>query len=455
MINKSKKEKEFVSKCENLSYDGKGCVKFNNHVGFIANVLPGEEGSFVMTYYNSNQFYGYVKELTKTSKDRVKPRCPVYNTCGGCALQHMNYLAQLEFKRNRVEDCLKRIGGFKNIKVEETVGMDEPYFYRNKIQMPVRLSKKGKIVSGFYQEKTHDIIPIDKCYIENNDADRILTSIKEVMKKVKVMPYDEDRRTGVIRHVLIRKSYHFDETMVVLVCNTDTFPGQKNFVKELIKLEPKITTIVQNVNTRATNVILGEKERVLYGKGFIKDTLCGVTFKISAKSFYQVNPVQTEKLYSTAIELANLTGKERVLDAYCGIGTIGLIASKKAKEVVGVEIVKEAVKDAIKNALNNNITNASFFEGDAGEFIVNEKKNGVVYDVVIMDPPRKGSDEAFLSTIIKTKPQRVVYVSCDPSTLARDLKYLSSHYNIEKVIPFDMFPQTYHVETVCSLVLKK
>ena len=455
MKNKGNKEIVFNSKCENLSHDGKGCIKYNNHVGFFDNVLPGEEGVFVMTYYNSNQFYGYTKELTKTSKDRVKPRCPVYDTCGGCALQHMSYEAQLAFKKNRVEECLKRIGGFKNIKVNDTVGMDEPYFYRNKIQMPIRLSKKGKIISGFYQEKTHDIAPIDKCYIENSDADRILASIKEVMRSVKVMPYDEDRRTGVIRHVLIRTSYHFDEIMVVLVCNKDTFPGQKNFVKELIKKEPKITTIVQNVNTRSTNVILGEKERVLYGKGFIKDTLCGVTFKISAKSFYQVNPIQTEKLYSKAIELAKLTGKERVLDAYCGIGTIGLIASKSAKEVVGVEIVKEAVRDAVNNAKNNNITNAHFYEGDAGKFIVNEKENGINYDVVIMDPPRKGSDEAFLSTLIKTKPERVVYVSCDPSTLARDLKFLAPYYDIVSVTPFDMFPQTYHVESVVCLTRKK
>ena len=454
MGNKSNKQIEFTSKCENMSFDGKGCIKYNGHVGFFPNVLPSEEGKFVMTYYNSNQFYGYTKELTKVSKDRVEPRCPVYSTCGGCALQHMNYEAQLKFKQERVKDCLVRIGGFKDIKVNETVGMDEPYFYRNKIQMPVRMNKKGKIVSGFYQEKTHDIAPIDKCYIENSDADRILNSIKEVMKKVRVLPYDEDKRTGVIRHVLIRSSYHFDEIMVVLVCNCDTFPGQKNFVKELIKMEPSISTIVQNVNTRATNVILGDKERVLYGKGFIKDTLCGVTFKISAKSFYQVNPQQTEKLYSKAIELAHLSGSERVLDAYCGIGTIGLIASSKAKEVVGVEIVKEAVKDAINNAKNNNITNARFFEGDAGEFIVNQKANGINYDVVIMDPPRKGSDEAFLSTLIKTKPSRVVYVSCDPSTLARDLKFLRDTYEIISVTPFDMFPQTFHVETVVELKLK-
>lgn len=453
MSNKSFKEIEFEAKCENMSYDGKGCIKYNNHVGFYPNLLPGEEGIFVMNYYNSNQFYGYTKKLTKVSPNRVKPICPHYYSCGGCSIQHMNYKAQKEFKKNRVIESLTRIGGFKDIKVEDTLGMDNPYNYRNKIQMPIR-EKRGKIVSGFYQERTHDIVDVDYCYIENDDADRILKTIKTLMKEFKILPYDEDKRTGIIRNVLIRTSYHYDDIMVVLVCNKDSFNSQKNFIKELVKRENKITTIVQNINTRGTNVILGEKERVLYGPGFIRDSLCGVNFKISAKSFYQINPVQTEKLYSLAIDCAEITNNDLVLDAYCGIGTIGLIASKKAKSVVGVEIVKEAVIDAKNNAKNNGINNAKFFEGDAGEFITKQKEEGISYDVVIMDPPRKGSDEAFLSTLINIKPNKVVYVSCDPSTLARDLKYLSSTYEIKKVIPVDMFPQTYHVETVVLLRTK-
>jgi 23S rRNA (uracil1939-C5)-methyltransferase len=268
------------------------------------------------------------------------------------------------------------------------------------------------------------------------------------------LPYNEDTRKGIIRHVLIRTSYHYDQIMVVLVTNVDEFKGKNNFVKELIKREPKITTVVQNINTRDTNVILGEKERILYGKGFIIDSILGISFKISAKSFYQVNPIQVEKLYSLAIKYAGLSGKERVLDAYCGIGTIGLIASKNAKEVTGVEIVPEAIKDAKNNAKANNITNAEFFEGDAGEFIINQFNKGIRYDVVIMDPPRKGSDEKFLGTLVNAEVKKIVYVSCDPATLARDLKYLSNYYNVLEATPVDMFPNTFHVETVCLLTKK-
>lgn len=453
MANKGFKKEEFTATCSNLSFDGKGCIKYKDHVGFFNNVLPSEEGIFVMTYYNSNQFYGYTKKIIKSSVDRVKPICSNYDTCGGCALQHLNYQSQLKFKQSVVKDCLYKIGGFNDLKINNTIGMETPYYYRNKIQMPVKLVKR-EIVSGFYKEKTHDVSPVDKCYIENEIADKILKSIKIVMKKIHVLPYDEDKRTGVIRHLLIRTSYHFNEVMVGLVCNQDTFPGQKNFVKELIKLEPEIATIVQNINTRDTNVILGKKERVLYGKGFIIDTLCGVKFKISMKSFYQVNPLQTEKLYNHVMQVTNVTKDDLLLDAYCGIGTISLIASLKAKQVDGVEIVKEAVLDAINNAKKNNITNVKFYQDDAGEFILKQLANGIKYDIVVMDPPRKGSDEKFLATLLKSQPRKIVYVSCNPSTLARDLKFLAKNYDIVSVTPFDMFPQTYHVETVCLMSRK-
>ena len=332
--------------------------------------------------------------------------------------------------------------------------MDEPYFYRNKIQMPLRLDKKRNIVSGFYQERTHNIIPINKCYIENEDADRILETIKKLMKSFKIQPYDEDKRTGVIRHILIRSSLHFDEIMVVLVTNCDSFPSRNNFVKELVKQEKKVVTVVQNINLRDTNVILGQKERILYGKGYIKDSICDVVFNISAMSFYQVNPIQVEKLYSLAIKKASLNKDELLLDAYCGIGTIGLIASKYVKEVHGIEIVKEAIEDAKNNARNNNIKNAKYYHGDAGEFILSQKEKGINYDVVIMDPARKGADNKFLSTLLNTKPKKIVYVSCDPATLARDLKILSTEYTVEDVTPVDMFPQTFHVETVVLLSRK-
>ena len=399
-------------------------------------------------------FFGKVVSFIESSKNRVKPRCSYSKECGGCSIMHMDYTSQLEYKREKVQQCLSKIGGI-NIKVDPVIGMENPYCYRNKIQMPIKMSKQGKIVSGFYKEKTHDIVPIETCEIENKKADDILSSIKQLMKKFRILPYDEDRRNGVIRHILIRTSYHYDEIMVVLVTTIDSFPGRGDFIKVLKNKNPEITTIVQNINPRDTNVILGERQRVLSGKGYIRDILCGVEFKISPKSFYQVNPIQTEKLYLKAIECADIKKTDLVLDAYCGIGTIGLIASKYAKEVVGVEIVKEAVIDAINNAKNNNITNAYFFAGDAGDFIVEQYKQGIKFDVVIMDPPRKGSDERFLSIIKKTKPSKVVYVSCDPATLARDLKFLSDTYDIKSVTPVDMFPHTNHIENVVQIFLKK
>lgn len=444
---------QFEVECFDINNDGKGVVRNDGVTGFVDDLLIGEVALVETTYRKKDVFYARVVNLIKESKDRVKPICPVFKDCGGCKLMHMGYEAQLIYKKNKVKECLKRIGGL-DVPVNDTVGMENPYFYRNKIQMPIKM-KKGKIVSGFYKEKTHDIVPIDKCYIENKDADHILMTIKSLMKKYRIEPYNEDKRKGTIRHVLIRNSKLTGENMAVLITNVDSFPGRNDFVKELRRLEPSISTIIQNINTRDTNVILGEKERILSGKGFIFDTLCGIKFKISPKSFFQVNPFQTEKLYNLAIESLNLTDKDLILDAYCGIGTIGLIASKKVKQVIGVEIVPDAVRDAKNNARDNDIKNALFFCGDAGEFIVDQYKQGIIFDAVIMDPPRKGSDEKFLGILKKTKPRKIAYVSCDPATLARDLKYLADDYKITSVTPVDMFPHTSHVETVVALTLKK
>lgn len=302
-----------------------------------------------------------------------------------------------------------------------------------------------------FKQNSHDIVPIKQCYIEDIRSIKILSSIKDLMIKHKIEPYDEDKRSGIIRHILIRTSYHYPQVMVVIVSSKLNFPGQNNFIKDLIKQCPEITTIVENINERKTNVILGNKEKVLYGKGYINDDILGIKFNISASSFFQVNPIQTEKLYSLAIDGLNLKGDEVVLDAYAGVGTLGLIASKKAKEVISVEIVKSAHIDGIKNAKNNNINNVTFVLGDAGEYIA---KSDVSFDAVIMDPPRKGSDERFLQTLINNKVKKISYVSCNPETLARDLKYLSSYYDIVKITPVDMFPMTSHVETVCVLSLK-
>lgn len=375
--------------------------------------------------------------------------CPYAEKCGGCNMLDGDYVQHLNMKQKLVEGYLKEI-----CEVMPIVGMKEPYYYRNKVHAVYANTKQG-VISGVYQEGTHRVVPIDSCKIEDAKADKIIVDIRNLMKSFRMKAYDEDRGFGFLRHVLIRRGFHSGEIMVVLVTGTPIFPSKNNFVKELRRLHPEITTILQNINDRKTSMILGERELVLYGKGYIEDTLCEKTFRISAKSFYQVNPIQTELLYKKAIELAALTGKERVIDAYCGIGTIGLIASDAAKEVLGIEVNPDAVRDAIRNAKANRVKNIQFYRADAGTYMVQMAEQDMRADVVLMDPPRAGSDEAFLSSVVKLAPERIVYISCNPETLARDLKYLKQKgYEVGKAWPYDMFPWTGHVETVCLLSRK-
>lgn len=435
--------------CVDYTYDGKGIVKGEGITAFVNNIIIGEKAKVEIVYQSKNQTIGKVKEFIKTSENRVVPKCKICKECGGCVLQHMSYQAQLNFKKNHVKDCLGKIGHI-NVEVNDTLGMKNPYEYRNKTQVPFA-EKKGKIKYGFYKEDTHDIIQFSNCLIQTDLADEILKSVKELMEKFKIAPYNEDKRKGVIRHVLVRVGVHTNQAMIVLVTNEVDFHNRKLMVKELLKRFPNVKTIVQNINTRDTNVILGEKEYVLFGKGYIEDTILGVKFKISSKSFYQVNPTQTEVLYSKAIELAKLSKNDVVLDAYCGIGTIGLIAAKHVKHVIGVEIVKQAIIDAKNNAKLNNIDNASFVCEDASKFIVDLAKVNEKMDVVFLDPPRKGLDTPLINSLLKLEPRKIVYVSCNPSTLARDLAIFKDKYEIKEVQPVDMFPHTYHVETVVCL----
>lgn len=375
--------------------------------------------------------------------------CPYAEKCGGCNMLDGDYVQHLNMKQKLVEGYLKEI-----CEVMPIVGMEEPYYYRNKVHAVYANTKQG-VISGVYQEGTHRVVPIDSCKIEDAKADKIIVDIRNLMKSFRMKAYDEDRGFGFLRHVLIRRGFHSGEIMVVLVTGTPIFPSKNNFVKELRRLHPEITTILQNINDRKTSMILGERELVLYGKGYIEDTLCEKTFRISAKSFYQVNPIQTELLYKKAIELAALTGKERVIDAYCGIGTIGLIASDAAKEVLGIEVNPDAVRDAIRNAKANRVKNIQFYRADAGTYMVQMAEQDMRADVVLMDPPRAGSDEAFLSSVVKLAPERIVYISCNPETLARDLKYLKQKgYEVGKAWPYDMFPWTGHVECVTLLQRK-
>ena len=330
--------------------------------------------------------------------------------------------------------------------------MSNPYHYRHKVHAVFGEDRRHNIISGTYEEKTHKIVQVDNCLLENPDADRIILTIRKLLKSFKIKPYNEDTGFGLFRHVLIRCGRNTGEILVILVLASPILPSKNNFVKALLKEHPEITTVVLNVNNRGTSMVLGEKDYVLYGKGYIEDTLCGKTFRISPQSFYQVNPEQTEVLYNKAMEYAGLTGKEVVFDAYCGTGTIGMIASEHAKQVIGVELNKAAVADARLNAKRNAVKNITFYEKDAGQFMVQMAEERTTVDVVFMDPPRSGSDEAFLSSLVRLAPKRVVYVSCNPETLARDLEYLKKHgYSMKKGVAVDMFPWTGHVETVCLL----
>lgn len=389
------------------------------------------------------------KEQNKQNKKNTT-YCPAAAKCGGCQYLDKEYKEQLKIKEEHVR---KLCGSF--VKFQPIIGMDNPKHYRNKVHAAFGEDRKHGIISGQYEEKTHRIVPIDSCLLENEKADEIIVTIRKLMKSFKIRPFNEDTGYGLLRHVLIRTGHTSGQIMVVLVIASPIMPSKNNFVKALLKEHPEITTVVVNVNNRTDSMVLGNKEQVLYGKGYIEDTLCGKTFRISPKSFYQVNPVQTEKLYQKAIEFAALTGKETVLDAYCGTGTIGMIASEKADKIIGVELNPDAVRDARNNARNNNIKNIEFYQKDAGQFMVHLAEENVPIDVVLMDPPRAGSDEAFLSSLVKLKPQKVVYVSCNPETLARDLKYLTKKgYKVEKGVCVDMFPWTGHVESVCLLIAR-
>lgn len=377
-------------------------------------------------------------------------KCSVSKKCGSCQYQGVPYKEQLAAKQKRMK---KLLGKFANVK--PIIGMDDPFYYRNKVHAVFDRDKKGNIICGTYEAKTHKVVPIEECMIEDKISQEIIRTIRDMLKSFRIKTYDEDTGYGLLRHVLVRRGFFTDEIMVVIVIGSPIFPSKNNFVKALRKKYPQITTVVLNVNDKQTSMVLGERDIVIYGKGYIRDTLCGCTFRISPQSFYQVNPVQTEILYKTAIEYAGLGRKETVIDAYCGIGTIGLVAAKRAKNVIGVELNPDAVRDARINAKENKITNARFYQGDAGEFMENMAENGEHADVVFMDPPRTGSDKKFMSSVIKLNPSRIVYISCGPETLARDLEYLTKHgYDVRKIQPVDMFSFTDHCENICLLTKK-
>ena len=373
-------------------------------------------------------------------------KCPLYKKCGGCQIQNLSYERQLSFKQVKV---IKLLGRYHH--VAEIIGMENPYHYRNKVQAAFG-ERKGEIISGVYQSSTHNIVPVDSCLIEDEKADEIIVTVRKLAKSFKLRAFNDVTMKGFLRHVLIKRGFSSGEIMVVLVTAVMDFPKETQFINALLSRHPEITTVVQNVNARRTSLVLGEESRVLFGSGYIEEELCGLRFRISPKAFYQINPIQTEVLYNKAIEFAELSGKERLLDAYCGTGTIGLIASKQAKEVIGVELNGDAVKDAVVNAELNGVSNIKFYKADAGKFMVEAAEAGEQFDAVIMDPPRAGASLDFLRSLVTLAPEKIVYISCNPETQARDLSYLTRKgYKVRRIQPVDMFPHTEHVETVALL----
>ncbi|WP_271004934.1 23S rRNA (uracil(1939)-C(5))-methyltransferase RlmD [Listeria seeligeri] len=447
-----KKNQSVEITIEDLTHDGNGVGKIDGYPLFIPNTLPGEKVTAKIIKLNKNYGFARMENLEVVSAERVEPQCAVYSKCGGCSLQHLSYVGQLAFKRNQVEETMKRIGKL-NVEVKETLGMENPWRYRNKSQVPVGFVN-GKLTAGFYQKRSHEIIDMSTCLIQSEQGDFAVQKTREVLAKYGTEPYDEKTGKGDIRHIMTRFAHTTGQLMLVLVTTKDRLPFKEEIIRDLTE-QLALTSIVQNINPQKTNVIFGDRTKTLWGKDIIEDTIHGIRFAISARSFYQVNPLQTEVLYQQAIEAAELTGEETVIDAYCGIGSISLCLAKKAKHVYGVEIVDQAIQDARTNAELNNLSNTTFETGKAEEVIPTWYKAGIVADVLVVDPPRKGCDEKLLQTILAMKPKKVVYVSCNPGTLARDMKILSDGgYEANQVQPVDMFPMTTHIEAVTVLNLK-
>ncbi|MXQ73049.1 23S rRNA (uracil(1939)-C(5))-methyltransferase RlmD [Clostridiaceae bacterium DONG20-135] len=437
---------EFViGTCENYTHDGQGVVKIDGYPIFVKGIIRGEKAKIQIMKDKKTYAYGRVAELLEVSAHRIKPKCLVYGKCGGCQLQHMDREAQQDFKREKVQDVVTRIAKLP-IRVNPVLDMEVPFAYRNKGQIPVDV-KHGSVKTGFYRIHSNDIVDIEQCLIQSEVINEILQVIK---KDLKVYKNGKD-----LRHLLIKHAFSTGEAMVVFISRNRDIPHLDEMIAHIQTVYPKLKTVIVNLNQRTDNVILGNCEYIVYGDGYIVDELQGLKFYISSKSFYQINPVQTVKLYQQVLAYADLTGQEKVLDLYCGVGTISLFLAGQAKLVTGIEIVPEAIADALRNVALNNIDNVNFVCSDAASYAKELVKKQQQPDVIVVDPPRKGCDEITLKAMIKMEPQKIVYVSCDPATLARDLKVLCENgYEVQAIQPVDMFPQTYHVETVVSLVRK-
>lgn len=446
------KNKHYKIEITGVSSDGNGIGTIDGFTVFVPMSVTGDVVEIVIVKVLSRYAIGRALELITPSPLRVEPKCPVYKRCGGCHMQHIGYSAQLEIKKDFIVSAMERIGGFRGIECQDVIGMENPERYRNKCVFPIGLDRNGKVQSGFYAKRSHEIVPVDDCMAGSKINREIVCAVKEYIADIGVSVYDENLHKGLIRRVFIRDGKISGEIMVVLSVNGKTIPKRDVLISKLRAISDKIVSIYININEGRGNTILGAENKLIYGKSVIVDTLCGIEFEVSPHSFYQINPVMTEKLYGKALEFAEITKKDTVLDVYCGIGTISLAAAKRAKAVTGIEIVEQAIEDAKKNAAANGIDNATFFADSAENAVPRLIEDGMRPDVVILDPPRKGSDEATLRAIASAKPERIVYVSCNVSTLARDAKFMSEvGYMPDKLIGVDMFPHTSHVETVVLL----
>lgn len=450
------KNKEYIFDIISQGYEGEGIAKIDNKYPiFIEGALKGEKVKVRIVKVNKNFAYGKLMEVLEASEERVNPPCAIYKRCGGCKLQHASYKAQLDFKWDRVKDCVSKIGKLDPSIVKYPLGMEEPWRYRNKVQLPIGLINE-EVKIGFFAPRSHDIIDMESCLIQDEIGDKVVKLTREWIEKFNIRPYNVDGEydeKGIVRHIMIRRGFTTNEVMVVLVTNGEKLPHKEEFVDLMVKNIPGIKSVIQNINSKKTNVILGLESKTLWGEDTISDYIGDFRFNISPLSFFQVNPTQTEVLYGKALEYANLTGNEEVFDAYCGTGTITLFLSQKAKKVYGVEIIPQAIDNAWINAKENKVENVEFFVGESEVVIPDLINNGVKADVVVVDPPRKGCDKKLLDAITNIDAKKIVYVSCDPSTLGRDLKVLEDNgYKTLEVQPVDMFPNTSHIE--CCVLLK-
>lgn len=436
--------------CSSMTHEGMGVCKIDGFPIFVPNMIEGEVGKIKITKLQKNYGYGVVKESIKSSPDRVLPKCPIFGECGGCDIMHLSYSKQLEFKTKMAQETFKRIGHLDNINIEKIIGMEDPYYYRNKVQIPFQFNGK-KVVCGFYRKRSHEVIPLETCFIQPPMSTDIARFVKNLVNEYDISVYDERNHSGNLRHILIRNTCDGDY-MVVLITRENKIDNIEEIVDKITKRYPKIKSIIQNINKKDNNVILGNKSKLLYGVETLVDTLCGLKFNLSYKSFFQVNQKQTEKLYNQVLEYANISKEDMVVDAYCGVGSISLLLAKRAKKVYGIEIVEEAIEDAKENAKLNNIKNVEFIVGKSEEEIKNLKND--LIDVIVVDPPRKGCDIELINSIKEMKIKKMVYVSCNVATLARDLEILADTYVINKITLVDMFPHSSDVETCVLLELK-